>query len=178
MDASQLQACTGANATKAAFWLDPITDAMDEFGIDTPLRQAAFLAQIGHESAGLSYTAELWGPTAAQLRYEGRTDLGNTQLGDGSLFRGRGLIQITGRSNYKAVGGALGVDFIANPVALEESPAAARSAAWFWSSRNLNALADTGDFPGITRKINGGLNGYSDRLDLWQRAQKALGVAS
>jgi putative chitinase len=178
MDVSQLQACTGASATKAAFWLDPITAAMDEFGIDTLLRQAAFLAQVGHESAGLYYTVELWGPTAAQLRYEGRTDLGNIQLGDGSLFRGRGLIQITGRSNYKAVGDALGVDFVASPAALEESPAAARSAAWFWSSRNLNALADTGDFPGITRKINGGLNGYSNRFDLWQRAQKALGVAS
>jgi len=178
MDASQLQACTGANVAKAAFWIDPITAAMGEFGIDTPRRQAAFLAQVGHESAGLYYTVELWGPTAAQLRYEGRTDLGNVYPGDGPLFRGRGLIQITGRTNYQAVSKALGVDFIANPIALEQSPAAARSAAWFWSSRDLNALADSGDFPGITRKINGGLNGCSDRFDLWQKAQKALGVTS
>lgn len=178
MDVLQLSACTGATAANAALWMQPITEAMEEFGIDTPRRQAAFLAQIGHESAGLYYTSELWGPTASQLRYEGRTDLGNTTPGDGSLFRGRGLIQITGRANYQDVSNALCVDFIANPKALEEPSNAARSAAWFWSAHNLNAQADTGDFPTITRKINGGLNGYSDRFDLWQKAQKALGVTS
>lgn len=178
MDASQLSVCTGATSARAALWLDPITAAMSEFSIDTLLRQAAFLAQVGHESAGLYYTVELWGPTAAQLRYEGRIDLGNTTPGDGSLFRGRGLIQITGRANYQSVSDALGVDFITNPKALEEPSNAARSAGWFWSSRKLNAFADTGNFPGLTRAINGGLNGYSDRFDLWQKAQKALGVAS
>ena len=178
MNADKLTTCTGATASRAALWLSPITDAMGEFGVDTPRRQAAFLAQIGHESGGLQYSRELWGPTPAQRGYEGRVDLGNTQPGDGSLYRGRGLIQITGRANYKAVSDALHVDFIADPQLLEEPDNAARSAAWFWSKHGLNALADAGDFPAITKRINGGMNGYADRFDLWQAAQKALGVES
>ena len=178
MNADQLATCTGATAARAALWLAPISEAMGEFGIDTPTQQAAFLAQIGHESGGLKYSRELWGPTTAQRRYEGRVDLGNTQPGDGSLYRGRGLIQITGRANYQAVSDALHEDFIAHPELLEEPADASRSAAWFWSKHGLNALAEVGDFPAITRRINGGLNGYSQRFDLWQAAQKALGVES
>lgn len=174
MDANQLAQCTGSTASNAALWLAPITEAMAEFGIDTPSRQAAFLAQIGHESDHLAYAHEIWGPTTAQRRYEGRSDLGNTQKGDGELFKGRGLIQITGRANYAAVSDALHYNFIANPSALEQPEWAAESAAWFWKSHGLNELADSGDFPQITRRINGGLNGYADRFDLWQKAREVL----
>lgn len=147
---------------------------MAEFGIDTPARQAAFLAQTGHESGGFIYTREIWGPTPAQQRYEGRLDLGNTQLGDGFTYRGRGLIQITGRANYGACSRALGVDFVATPALLEAPAAAANSAAWFWSEHGLNALADSGDFKTITRRINGGVNGWDDRVARWERAKAAL----
>lgn len=147
---------------------------MAEFGIDTPTRQAAFLAQIGHESGGLHWSVEIWGPTEAQRRYEGRRDLGNVQIGDGFRFRGRGLIQTTGRANYVATGKALGVDLIAKPELLALPELAARSAAWYWKSRNLNALADAGDFERITRKINGGLNGQAERIALWESARGAL----
>lgn len=178
MNAEQLATCTGATASRATQWLTPVTEAMGEFSIDTLAQQAAFLAQVGHESGGLYYTRELWGPTAAQRRYEGRVDLGNTHPGDGSLYRGRGLIQITGRANYQAASDALREDFIAHPELLEQPADAARSAAWFWSEHGLNALADVGDFPGITRRINGGLTGYSQRYDLWQAARQALGVTA
>ena len=135
---------------------------------------------MGHESGRLVYVREIWGPTAAQLRYEGRRDLGNVEPGDGKRFLGRGLIQVTGRDNYKAATRALRAvesrapDFEQDPVALEQPPWAALSAAWFWHSRGLNALADRGDFLGITKKINGGTNGLDDRLALWAAAKKVL----
>lgn len=177
MDSATLQACTGCTTSNAAMWLDPITSAMSMRGIDSPTRMAAFLAQVSHESGRLVYTSEIWGPTAAQLGYEGRADLGNTQLGDGSLFRGRGLIQITGRSNYNAVGAALCLDCINQPQMLAEPEWAAQSAAWWWTQHGCNDFADSGDFEGLTRRINGGLNGLADRLALWQSAKQALGVA-
>ena len=179
MTPAQLQAATGCTPERAAAWLPHIEAACAEWGIDTPGRQAAFLAQIGHESGGLRYVVEVWGPTPAQLTYEGRKGLGNTEPGDGSRYRGRGLIQITGRSNYEQVTRALGVDFVDTPEALQTPEHAARSAAWFWSSRNLNALADTVDlvgFEAITKKINGGLNGQTDRLRLYRAACKAFGL--
>ncbi|HEY6019889.1 MAG TPA: glycoside hydrolase family 19 protein [Candidatus Paceibacterota bacterium] len=163
---------------RATTWLHPIVDAMTEFAINTPARQAAFLAQIGHESGGLKYTRELWGPTPAQRRYEGRVDLGNTIPGDGYKYRGRGFIQITGRSNYAEAGKALHVDLVAHPEILEDPEMCAISAAWWWKAHGLNELADAGDFPSITRKINGGMNGYADRFALWEAAKTALGVQS
>ncbi len=171
----QLARCTGARIDRAIEWLPHIESAMAEYGITTPARQAAFLAQIGHESGGLHYTTEIWGPTAAQSRYEGRKDLGNTQAGDGFRFRGRGLIQTTGRANYLATGAALGVDLIAQPERLAEPALAARSAAWYWHQHGLNALADMGDFELITRRINGGLNGYAERQALYAAARDVLG---
>ena len=174
MNAKELALCTGARIDRAAEWLPSIVDAMAEFQINTPARQAAFLAQIGHESGGLHWTVEIWGPTDAQMRYEGRKDLGNTQIGDGYRFRGRGLLQTTGRANYKATGEALGVDLIAEPEKLGTPPLAARSAGWYWQRHRLNELADAGDFRLITRRINGGYNGWEDRARLWNAAKEVL----
>lgn len=164
----------GVRIDRASEWFPSIDSAMNEFGINTPARQAAFIAQILHESGMLRYTVELWGPTAAQLRYEGRRDLGNTQPGDGPRFKGRGLLQTTGRSNYKMTGEALGVDLVNHPELLSTPEYAARSAGWYWKRNRLNALADSGDFRLLTRRINGGYNGYDERLALWNKAKEVL----
>ena len=174
MTPHDLAIATGARIDRAAEWLPHIEAAMDEFEINTPPRQAAFLSQVGHESGGLHFVVEIWGPTAAQSRYEGREDLGNVVEGDGYLFKGRGLIQITGRTNYMAVGDALGVDLMDDPTPLAQPELAARSAAWFWKQHGLNELADVGDFHRITLRINGGTNGMDDRLALYEAAKEVL----
>ncbi len=151
-----------------------LNTAMNRYQIVGPKRIAAFIAQIGHESGQLKYVKEIWGPTAAQAKYEGRKDLGNTLAGDGSRYRGRGLIQITGRANYMACGEALSLDLIVQPELLEKAQHACMSAAWFWATRGLNALADAGQFDRITQRINGGQNGAADRQALYARALKVL----
>lgn len=156
------------SAGRAEAFLQPLEAAMAEFAINTGRRRAAFLAQVAHESGELRYTRELGDGQG----YEGRADLGNTEPGDGPRFKGRGLIQITGRANYKACGQALGLDLVANPSLLEVPAGACRSAAWFWSLRKLNELADEEAFGTITHKINGGYNGLDDRLRYWLRARK------
>lgn len=115
--ANQLAKCLGIPLDRAQVWAHPLNAAMQRYGIDTKARQAAFLAQIGHESGRLRYVRELWGPTPAQRRYEGRKDLGNTQPGDGKRFMGRGLIQVTGRANYTTCGQALGLPLLEQPPA-------------------------------------------------------------
>src|SRR5438552_406834 len=100
---------------KRDLYLEPLQRAMAEFAINTFLREAAFLAQIAHESAELRFMEEIWGPTPAQRGYEGRADLGNTQPGDGKRFKGRGPIQLTGRANYRSYGQRLGVDLESHP---------------------------------------------------------------
>ena len=112
MTPQELSLATGARIDRATEFLPIIESAAPDFDINTPGRMAAFLAQIGHESGGLHWLTELWGPTEAQRRYEGRLDLGNTTAGDGFKYRGRGLIQITGRSNYQLCSEALATDFI------------------------------------------------------------------
>ncbi len=174
MTPKQLALSTGARIDRATEWLAVIESAMREFGIDTRLRQAMFLAQIGHESGGMRYTAEIWGNTAAQQSYEGRKNLGNTQVGDGFKYRGRGLIQTTGRYNYEATAKALGIDCVNNPDLLLEPENAARSAAWWWQSHNLNRFADADDCKGCTKVINGGYNGLDQRLALYAAAKAAL----
>jgi putative chitinase len=174
MTPRDLAQATGARIDRATTFLPFLEDAMHEFDIGTTDRQAAFLAQIGHESGGLHWMVELWGPTATQLRYETRYDLGNCQPGDGYRYRGRGLIQLTGRENYRKAGEALGVDLIAKPELLGEPALAARSAGWFWKTHGCNELADAGDFEKVTRRINGGLNGYAERLGLWKAALEVL----
>ena len=174
MTPRELVAATGARIDRAQTFLPYLEDAMHEFEINTPERQAAFLAQIAHESGHLRWLVEIWGPTAAQARYEMRYDLGNVKPGDGHRFRGRGLIQLTGRGNYERAGKALGVDLIANPELLGEPALACRSAGWFWREHGCNELADAGQFERITRRINGGLNGYTERLGLWAKAKEVL----
>lgn len=174
MTPQQLSICTGARIDRAREWLPHIESAMQEFEITTPLRQAAFLAQVGHESGGLHWTVEIWGPTLAQSHYEGRDDLGNTMPGDGLRFRGRGLLQTTGRSNYLRTGKALGIDLIANPELLALPELASRSAGWFWKTHGCNAFADNEQFVLLTRRINGGVNGLEDRQRLYEAAKDAL----
>ena len=147
-----------------------LVSACREFEIDNPLRIAAFLAQIAHESGELRYVREI----ASGEAYEGRKDLGNVHPGDGKVFRGRGLLQITGRTNYKRCGDALGIDLSGNPSLLEEPDLACRSAAWFWKERGLNELADKGDFKLITKRINGGYNGWLERLGYYERAKEVF----
>jgi len=172
--ADQLKAAMPhASADNVARFAQPISDACDECGVNTPERIAAFLAQIAHESGSLHYVEEI----ASGNAYEGRADLGNTEPGDGPRFKGRGLIQITGRANYKTYGDLMNVDLIAEPDMLTAPLYAAWSAALFWERRGLNAFADNGDFETITKRINGGLNGYQDRLQCWAEAKDALGVA-
>jgi putative chitinase len=170
-----LAAALGIPLARAKTWADPLSASMALYSIDSAARQAAFLAQVGHESGRLIYVRELWGPTPTQEGYEGRDDLGNTEPGDGFKFRGRGLIQVTGRANYRTCGGALNLPLLDHPELLEAPDNASQSAAWFWISRNLNALADIGDFNTITKRINGGLNGLQDRLALYALCKSALG---
>lgn len=148
-----------------------LIDAMKKHNISlSPQREAAFIAQIAHESGSLRYVEEI----ASGEAYEGRKDLGNVQPGDGKRFKGRGLIQITGRANYKAVSDALRYDFVSKPEDLELPGPACFSAAWFWQQAGLNRLADIEAFEKITKRINGGLNGYEDRCKHWEIAKAVL----
>lgn len=174
---------------KLALWLDPLNRSMDEFGIDTPQRQACFLAQVAHESGQLRYTQEL----ASGDDYTNRGDLGNTDpeailiaadhgSTPGRWWKGHGLIQITGYHNHKACGEALGLDLLNTPMLLTYPEHAARSAAWFWREHDLNRWADAGDFDGVSDVINrgrktlkeGDANGYADRIAAYQRAVTVL----
>ena len=170
----QLQSIMPNARRQAGVFVPVLNTAMQRYQIVGRKRVAAFIAQLGHESGQLRYVREIWGPTPAQAKYEGRADLGNTQPGDGSKYRGRGLIQITGRANYAACGEALGLDLITQPELLELPQYASMSAAWFWKQNGLNDLADRDQFNTVTRRINGGLNGLQDRLEIWSRAREVL----
>ena len=154
--------------------------AMDKYQITTRLRMAAFIAQVGHESGQFRYVRELGGDQYLSKYDTGALAkrLGNTPEadGDGQKYRGRGLIQITGRDNYLACSKALFSDdrLLRTPELLEQAEWAAKSAGWFWSSRDLNRLADAGDFNGITRRINGGLNGLAERVSFYNAALRVL----
>jgi putative chitinase len=156
---------------RAQQMLPHLNSAMAEAGINTPRRQAAFLAQLAHESGEFRYMEEI----ASGAAYEGRTDLGNTQPGDGVRFKGRGPIQLTGRSNYRAAGQALGIDLENNPKRAAEPDVGFRTAAWFWNSRNLNSYADAKNFDAITYRVNGGYNGKASRDAYYARALQVLG---
>ena len=158
-----------------------INATFNQFSMHTPLRKTHFLAQVLHESGGFRWLRELWGPTEAQRRYEPASrlaaDLGNTQPGDGRRFAGRGVIQLTGRSNYAQFSRAVGVDFVAQPELVAATPYAVLAAGWYWQTRNLNAAADQDDLIRVTRLVNGGRNGLSDRRRYLNRAKQVLGIA-
>ncbi len=164
-----LRSADGAFAAMAR----QLIEVMKARDIGSPLRQAHFLAQIGHESGCLRFRAEL----ASGEAYEGRQDLGNLSPGDGRKYKGRGLIQLTGRTNYAEYGRAIGreAELLANPSLIESDAAlCADVAGWFWARRNLNELADKDDLNAITRRINGGLNGIDERRGLLFRAKALL----
>jgi putative chitinase len=169
------------NAGKqAGVFASALNLAMDLYQINMPKRMAAFIAQVGHESGQFRYVKELGGDQYLSKYDTGplAKRLGNTPEadGDGQKYRGRGLIQITGRDNYLACSKALFGDnrLLSTPELLEQAEWACKSAAWFWNSRNLNALADVGDETGICKRINGGLNGLAERQEFYARALKVL----
>jgi putative chitinase len=182
-------------------WLEPLLETFEKYEINTPKRQACFIGQCMHESGGfkqlkenLNYSAKglvaTW-PSRfpneecaeeyarkpekiANKVYSGR--MGNTEDGDGAKYIGRGLIQLTGKDNYKAVTEALGMDLVANPQLLEEPRYAALSAGWFWNKKGLNALADANDIETMTKRINGGSIGIADRKAKIEMVSKYLVV--
>jgi putative chitinase len=180
---------------------EPISLTCEEFDIMTPQRAAAFIAQVGHESGNLKFVKENLNYSAqglvkifpkyfnaetanhynrnpeaiANRVYANRMGNGDEASGDGWRFRGRGLIQLTGHDNYVKCGAGLNVDLINDPTYLETPEGAARSAGWFWNSRNLNSLADAGDIKTMTKKINGGFIGLEDRIKHYEHALHVLG---
>lgn len=160
----------GISSTKADEFLDGVNQTIKNYEINSCLRIAHFISQVRHESIDFSATKEGWQPTTTQLGYEGRKDLGNTETGDGKKFMGRGLIQITGRTNYAKYGEYKGVNFTdgTNNLKLETSPYSVDSAGWYWKkhlgSTSFNVYADTDDAIYITYRINGGFTGYRERV--------------
>ena len=168
-----MPAASLANCQK---FLKPINDTMRKYCIETPLRQAHFLCQIAWESGQLKYTEEI----ASGAKYEGRKDLGNTQKGDGQRYKGRGLIQITGRANYKKYGIFIGKDREdmkqQNWLLLKEPTLAADSAGWFWFMKGLNKRADRDEHTNITKIINGSTTTAPKRLPYLRNAKIAVGL--
>lgn len=166
----------GSSVERAVAFVEHFNDACEFYAVNTTTRLAALIAQLGHESGGLRYMEEI----ASGDAYEGRADLGNMQPGDGRRFKGHGPIQITGRYNHKRMRDLLradGVecpDFEQNPDALTMPKWGMWSAVKYWNWKGLNALADRGDFKGITKAINGGFNGQADRERRWDIARNAL----
>jgi putative chitinase len=211
---AQLRAMLGTTdaEAQAAAWLAALNQSMAACAIVTPVRQAAFLAQVLVESSEFRQLQEALGYSAQRLRqvwpkrfpndaiaaayahqpeklanhiYGERMGNGDEASGDGWRYRGRGLIQLTGRANYASFSRALGVDAVGNPDLLAQPAGAALSAAWFWQAGGLNELADLTSgapddvhFAELTRRINGGLNGLAQRTAYWLRARQALGLAS
>lgn len=159
-----------------AEYLPHLNDTMRLFHINTTIRQCHFLAQIAHESGSLNYVREI----ASGKAYEGRHDLGNIHPGDGPKFKGRGLIQLTGRRNYQCFQDWLNlnvsptVNIMNEPELLERPALACRVAGWYWDAHNLNYLADRDNIVAVTRRINGGTNGLSSRMDFLNRAKLVL----
>jgi len=144
---------------------------MPKYDIDTRLRSVHFLAQLAHESGSFRYAEEL----ASGEAYEGRTDLGNTEAGDGKRFKGRGLIQLTGRANYQEYSEDTGIDYVKNYKRLaSDAKVAVDVACWFWKKHKLNKWADLDDVRVVTRRINGGFNGLDDRVAFLRRAKCLL----
>ena len=162
-----------AAGSKIQCYFDPLKAGMIRYGITTPLQMAHFIAQLGHESMSFLYTEEL----ASGAAYEGRKDLGNTRSGDGRRFKGRGLIQLTGRANYTAYSKFTGIDYLENPALLSTDPMIAVDVScWFWKDRGLDKLAERDDVKAVTKRINGGYNGLDDRIQNLRRGKAVLGL--
>lgn len=160
----------GVQPEKIEQYIAPLNDAMVRNGIDTPVRQAAFIAQLAVESDSFRTFEEY----ASGRAYEGRRDLGNTQPGDGVRYKGRGAIQITGRHNYEKLSQATGVDFVANPELLSAPENAFTTAAWYWTSRNLNQVADTAGIVRVSEIVNGGHHALNRRIADFERGLNVL----
>lgn len=190
MNPELIALCTGARPDRADHCAQALTDAMEIYSINTPERQAMFLANIGHETGGLHYLTEIWGPTDAQRRYEGRVDLGNTQPGDGHRFCGHGMLQVTGRANHAKARDRLRKrfpdmdvpDFEAFPELAADPKWASILAGDYIEHTNCQSFADIGDFDGYCDTINrgrktaadGDSNGWEDRTRLYKAARRAL----
>jgi putative chitinase len=200
MNAEQLAQALKMSPAKAEEWIDAINETFDRFDISTPERQACFLGQCAHESAGftalkenLNYSAEgltkVWPKRFPSLDaaqpyhrnpekiankvYADRMGNGDEASGEGFKYRGRGLIQLTGKDNYEACGEALGADLVGDPDQVSSPKFAALSAGWFWDKNKLNQYADSNDMTTLTKRINGGTHGIDDRI---ARTQQAIDV--
>lgn len=166
----------GAAPSRAAELGAAAATLFPTYGIlNSDLNLAHFMAQTAHESGGFTYMKEIWGPTPAQLRYEGRADLGNTQPGDGKRYMGRGVIQITGRVNYRKYGGLLGLPLETQPDLAAQPATGLHIACEYWKRNGLNGRAGNDDLLGITRAINGGANGYDDRKAMLAKMKGLVG---
>lgn len=168
----------GTSLERIDTFLPFLNKYMPLYGIDTPIEVASFLAQILHESGGLKYLREIWGPTAAQSRYEGRKDLGNVVKGDGKKFMGRGLIQLTGRHNYAWLSNEIFGDarLLDTPDVIASPEYGVLSACIFWKRRGLDKFDDNRSIREETKIINGGYNGLEDRQKYFDRALKVFGI--
>ncbi len=178
---SILLKATGCSTTNSVVFAPLLQEVFEIYEINTVNRVADFLSQVSHESGSFRWLKEIWGPTTAQRSYEGRTNLGNIQLGDGKRYLGRGPLQVTGRANYASLRdklrarlGDIVPDFEENPVALEDPKWGLYAAGEYWHSRNCNAASDMQDIEALTKKINGGLNGLADRKLRRMQAINAL----
>jgi putative chitinase len=159
--------------SKVDLYYEPLLAGMKRHAITKPRRMAHFVAQLAHETASFLYCEEIADGSA----YEGRRDLGNTEPGDGRRFKGRGLIQLTGRANYTQFARDSGIDCVARPEVVASDPfVAADVACWYWSRRRINRMADGDDVRAVTKAINGGYNGLDDRIEYLGRAKAVLGV--
>jgi putative chitinase len=200
MNSEELALALKIKPSKAEEWIDAINETFERFDINTPQRQACFLGQCSHESAGftaliesLNYSAEgltkVWPKRFPSLDvaqpyhrnpekiankvYADRMGNGDEASGEGFKYRGRGLIQLTGKDNYEACGEALGADLVNDPDQVSSPKYAALSAGWFWDKNKLNQYADSNDMTTLTKRINGGTHGIDDRI---ARTQAAIDV--
>lgn len=199
MTAQQLANITQRTADEMALWLSPLESTFERYAITTRQRKEMFLAQVALESGRFLQLEENLNYSATRLRqvfpryfrneahakeyarnpesianlvYANRMGNGSPQTGDGYRYRGRGLKHLTGKWNYEQCANGIGIDIVSNPDLLLQPEYAALSAGWFWHTNKLNRIADSGNFEAVTRKINGGLNGLSDRVIFWQRAKR------
>lgn len=188
----------------AAKYVALFDQVLPSYGIDTPLRQAHFLAQVAHESGGFKYAVENLNYSANALYavfrkyfpslavadgyarqpekiankvYANRLGNGDEASGDGYKYRGRGLIQLTGKDNYTSFGAKAQIDAVGNPDIVATPEYSLASACWFWQSRNLNKYADADDVVMVTKRINGGTNGLENREHFLEEFKKLLGVS-